>query len=105
MLDAYREHVAERAALGIPPTPLSAAQVAEVTELLNAPPEGEADFLLELITERVQEDVITTHFPRDPSDQVEDDRRRVWRLRGALKVSEPDPLVTSALFWILDPQL
>ena len=53
MLDAYRKHVAERAALGIPPTPLSAAQVAELTELLNAPPEGEADFLLELITERV----------------------------------------------------
>ena len=53
MLDAYRKHVAERAALGIPPTPLSAAQVAELTELLNAPPEGEADFLLGLITERV----------------------------------------------------
>ena len=44
MLDAYREHVAERAALGIPPTPLSAAQVAEVTELLNAPPEGKLTF-------------------------------------------------------------
>ena len=53
MLDAYRQHVAERAALGIPPTPLSPAQVAELIELLNDPPEGEAEFLLELITERV----------------------------------------------------
>ncbi len=53
MLDAYRQHVAERAALGIPPAPLSPAQVADLIELLNAPPEGEAEFLLELITQRV----------------------------------------------------
>ena len=46
MLDAYRQHVAERAALGIPPTPLSPAQVAELIELLNDPPEGDAEFLL-----------------------------------------------------------
>ena len=48
MLDAYRQHVSERAALGIPPTPLSPAQVAELIELLKSPPEGESDFLLEL---------------------------------------------------------
>ena len=53
MLDAYRQHVSERAALGIPPTPLSPAQVAELIELLKSPPEGESGFLLELITERV----------------------------------------------------
>ena len=38
MLDAYREHVAERAAQGIPAKPLSAEQVAGLVELLKAPP-------------------------------------------------------------------
>ncbi len=53
MLQAYREHVAERAALGIPPLPLSAKQTAELIELLKAPPAGEEAFLLNLITNRV----------------------------------------------------
>lgn len=53
MLEAYRHHVAERAALGIPPLPLSAQQTAEVIELLKAPPASEGDFLLDLITHRV----------------------------------------------------
>jgi len=37
MLQHYREHVAERAALGIPPLPLSAQQTAELIELIKAP--------------------------------------------------------------------
>ena len=53
MLDAYREHVAERAALNIPPKPLSAEQVAALVELLKNPPAGEEAFLLDLITNRV----------------------------------------------------
>ncbi len=53
MLESYRQHVAERAALGIPPLPLSAAQTAELVKLLQAPPAGEEAFLLELLTERV----------------------------------------------------
>ncbi len=53
MLKAYRDHVAERAALGIPPLPLSAKQTAELIELLKAPPAGEEAFLLNLITHRV----------------------------------------------------
>ncbi len=53
MLEAYRHHVAERAALGIPPLPLTAQQTAEVIELLKNPPAGEAEFLLDLITHRV----------------------------------------------------
>ena len=35
MLSSYRQHVAERAALGIPPLPLTAQQTAEVIELLK----------------------------------------------------------------------
>ena len=53
MLEAYRHHVAERAALGIPPLPLTAQQTAQVIELLKNPPAGEADFLVDLITHRV----------------------------------------------------
>jgi len=53
MLEAYRQHAAERAALGIPPLPLDAAQTAAVIELLKAPPAGEEAFLLDLITHRV----------------------------------------------------
>lgn len=53
MLEAYRHHVAERAALGIPPLPLTAQQTADVIELLKAPPAGEESFLLDLITNRV----------------------------------------------------
>jgi aconitate hydratase 2/2-methylisocitrate dehydratase len=53
MLQAYRQHVAERAALGIPPLPLSAKQTAEVIELLKNPPKGEEAALVDLITYRV----------------------------------------------------
>ena len=53
MLKAYRDHVAERAALGIPPLPLTAQQVADVIELIKTPPKGEEAFLLDLITHRV----------------------------------------------------
>ena len=53
MLKAYRDHVAERAALGIPPLPLDAPQTAELIELIKNPPQGEDAFLLELLTYRV----------------------------------------------------
>jgi aconitate hydratase 2/2-methylisocitrate dehydratase len=53
MLQAYRHHAAERAALGIPPLPLSAAQTAELIELIKNPPAGEEAFLVELLTHRV----------------------------------------------------
>ena len=53
MLEAYRTHVAERAALGILPLPLSKQQTAELASLLKNPPKGEEAFLLDLITNRV----------------------------------------------------
>ncbi|WP_322403350.1 bifunctional aconitate hydratase 2/2-methylisocitrate dehydratase [Massilia luteola] len=53
MLAAYRTHVAERAALGIPPLPLSAAQTTDLVELLKNPPAGEEAFLVDLVTNRV----------------------------------------------------
>ena len=53
MLENYRKHAAERAALGIPPLPLTAQQTASVIELLKNPPADQKDYLLDLITNRV----------------------------------------------------
>ncbi|GHB55736.1 aconitate hydratase B [Psychrosphaera saromensis] len=53
MLQEYRKHVEERAAEGIVPKPLDAAQVAALIELIKNPPAGEEEFLLDLITNRV----------------------------------------------------
>ncbi len=53
MLEAYRQHVAERAALGISPLPLNAKQTEDLVELLKNPPKGEESLLVELITHRV----------------------------------------------------
>ncbi len=53
MLEAYRAHVAERAALGIPALPLNKQQTTDLVELLKNPPAGEEAFLVELLTYRV----------------------------------------------------
>jgi aconitate hydratase 2 / 2-methylisocitrate dehydratase len=53
MLESYRKHVAERAALGIPPLPMDAKQTSELCELLKNPPEGEAETLLHLLRDRI----------------------------------------------------
>ena len=53
MLEAYRNHVEERAAQGIVPQPLNAEQTAGLVELLKNPPAGEETFLVDLITNRV----------------------------------------------------
>jgi len=53
VLEAYRKHVEERAALGIVPQPLNAEQTAGLVELLKNPPAGEEAFLVDLITNRV----------------------------------------------------
>ncbi|MCX7112934.1 MAG: bifunctional aconitate hydratase 2/2-methylisocitrate dehydratase [Proteobacteria bacterium] len=53
MLDEYRKHVAERAAEGLVPKPLSAGQTAALVDLVKNPPAGEENFLLELLTDRV----------------------------------------------------
>ncbi|MBI4756306.1 MAG: bifunctional aconitate hydratase 2/2-methylisocitrate dehydratase [Betaproteobacteria bacterium] len=53
MLEAYRSHVAERAALGIPPLPLSVQQTRDLVALMANPPAGEESLLLELLTHRV----------------------------------------------------
>jgi aconitate hydratase 2/2-methylisocitrate dehydratase len=53
MLQAYRQHVAERAEQGIPPLPLDAKQTAELVELLKQPSTSDVEQLVELLTHRV----------------------------------------------------
>lgn len=53
MLEEYRKHVAERAAEGIVPKPLSAEQTSQLIELLKGPPKGEEEFLMNLFTQRI----------------------------------------------------
>lgn len=52
MLTAYRNHVAERAVLGLPPLPLSAEQTAALVELLKAPTAGDESLLVDLLENR-----------------------------------------------------
>ena len=53
MLEAYRQHVAERAAQGVPPKPLDEQQTAALVALLKNPPAGEEAFLVDLLENRV----------------------------------------------------
>ena len=53
MLEAYRKHVEERAAEGIPPLPLDAQQVADLVELMKNPPAGEEAYVMDLLVNRV----------------------------------------------------
>lgn len=53
MLQAYRDHVKERAEQGIVPKPISAEQMTDLVELLKTPPAGEEAFILDLLANRV----------------------------------------------------
>ncbi|MDF1780501.1 MAG: bifunctional aconitate hydratase 2/2-methylisocitrate dehydratase [Alcanivoracaceae bacterium] len=53
MLEAYRKHVEERAAEGVPPKPLTEQQAAELVELLKNPPAGEEATLVDLLENRI----------------------------------------------------
>ena len=53
MLEAYRQHVEQRANDGLPPLALDAQQTADLIELLKNPPADEAEALIELFTHRV----------------------------------------------------
>ncbi len=53
MLENYFRQAAERAEKGVVPRPLTAADVQELTELLQTPPDGRAGELLSLLADRV----------------------------------------------------
>ena len=52
-LPAYRAAAAEREGLGVPPLALDAEQTKALTELLETPPTGEEQTLLDLLSERI----------------------------------------------------
>ncbi len=66
MLDSYFVHEKERKDQGIPPLPLNPEQTFEVCCLLENPPEGKADILVELLSQRVSPGV-------DPAAKVKAD--------------------------------
>ena len=53
LLEAYKAHTAERAALGVPPLALTAEQTAELVELLKANPIVEADYVMDMFENKV----------------------------------------------------
>ena len=53
MLEAYRQHVEERAKEGLPPLALNAEQVADLIELIKNPPAGEEEYIVDLLVNRV----------------------------------------------------
>ncbi len=53
MIEEYRAQAEERAKQGIPALPLTQEQVQGLCELLQNPPEGQGEFLMDLLTERV----------------------------------------------------
>jgi len=63
MIEAYLKHEEERNAQGIPALPLSPEQTAALCELLQSPPAGKEELLMQLFTERVSPGV-------DPAAEV-----------------------------------
>jgi aconitate hydratase 2/2-methylisocitrate dehydratase len=63
VIEAYLKHEAERKELGIPPKPLDPEQTRELVKLLQKPPKGKEQFLLDLLVNRVSPGV-------DPAAEV-----------------------------------
>ncbi|MFC2140790.1 bifunctional aconitate hydratase 2/2-methylisocitrate dehydratase [Acidobacteriota bacterium] len=82
MMEAYLEHVSQRNAQGIPPLPLTPEQAKGVCELLQSPPPGEENFLLNLFKDRISPGV-------DPSAKVKADF-----LGQILKGEVSSPIIT-----------
>jgi len=53
MLKQYRQHVEERASEGVVPKPLDAEQTTALVELIKNPPQGEEEFILDLLANRI----------------------------------------------------
>ena len=84
MLEAYFQHEQERNKQGIPPLPLSPEQTEEVLRLLERPPAGKEELLLNLIKNRVSPGV-------DPAAMV----KAGW-LAKVTKGEVSSPILTKA---------
>jgi aconitate hydratase 2/2-methylisocitrate dehydratase len=81
MIEAYLMHEKERNTQGIPALPLNPEQTADLCELLQSPPTGKEDFLMNLFTERVSPGV-------DPAAEV-----KAGFLAEILQGSKSSPLI------------
>jgi len=82
MIEAYLKHEEERNAQGIPALPLSPEQTAELCQLLENPPKGREEFLVNLLKERVSPGV-------DPAAEV-----KAAFLAEIVKGTKKSPLVS-----------
>ncbi|HEY6871923.1 MAG TPA: bifunctional aconitate hydratase 2/2-methylisocitrate dehydratase [Geobacteraceae bacterium] len=82
MIEAYLQQEAERKALGIPALPLTPEQTAGLGKLLESPPAGKEEFLLNLLKERVSPGV-------DPAAEV-----KAAFLAEIIKGTKKSPLVS-----------
>ncbi|GAB7027265.1 bifunctional aconitate hydratase 2/2-methylisocitrate dehydratase [Geotalea toluenoxydans] len=82
MIEAYLAHEAERKAQGIPALPLNPEQTTGLCKLLENPPAGKEEFLLNLLKERVSPGV-------DPAAEV-----KAAFLAEIIKGSKKSPLVS-----------
>ncbi|MFH0901659.1 MAG: aconitate hydratase B, partial [Pseudomonadota bacterium] len=85
MIEAYLKHVEERSAQGIPPRPLDAEQTKDLCRLLEQPPAGKGDFLLDLFKNRIAPGV-------DPAAEV-----KAGFLARILTGSATSPLISERL--------
>lgn len=81
MIEAYLMHESERNAQGIPALPLSPEQTNELCELLQNPPTGKEEFLMDLFIDRIAPGV-------DPAAEVKADF-----LSAILKGTKNSPLI------------
>ncbi len=81
MIEAYLAHQEERNSQGIPALPLNPGQTSDLCALLQNPPSGKEDFLLELFTERISPGV-------DPAAEV-----KATFLAAILAGSKSSPLI------------
>ncbi|RLD51252.1 MAG: bifunctional aconitate hydratase 2/2-methylisocitrate dehydratase, partial [Bacteroidetes bacterium] len=82
MTEQYLKHEADRNAMGIPALPLNSEQAEGVCELLQNPPKGQEDFLMNLFTERISPGV-------DPAAKV-----KAQFLHQIIKGEKSSPLIT-----------
>jgi aconitate hydratase 2/2-methylisocitrate dehydratase len=82
VIDIYLKHLAARNEQGIPALPLFPQQVSELCELLESPPKGREEFLLNLLEERIAPGV-------DPAAKVKADF-----LGALIKGEKSSPLVS-----------
>lgn len=64
ILESYQNHITERQKQGIPPLPMNAEQVKALSVLVFDPPQGQEDFILELLKDHIPPGVDPAAFEK-----------------------------------------